>query len=417
MSDMKLDEVKEKVLVVDDNKINRAILSKILSSEYEILEAENGKAALNEMKEHQDIMAVLLDLRMPVMDGYGFLHVVRAEMHNDTLPIIAITAMEGDSSEIQALNLGADDYLVKPVVPSVVRKRLENAIRLQKALREASYDMMTNLLNRSAFIDKVEKMLFEAEKSVKCAFFVIDLDNFKRANDTLGHTYGDHILIDFSRKLIEMGNRKLIAGRLGGDEFTLFLYDYSDEEEVSRTAESCLSAMASLHTSKLNAAPTCSVGISLFPQDGHDVNKLYYMADQALYESKGLGKNRYTFYGSGKTVEEKFSRESREWILDEMDSYIYICDAETHEVYYANAKALHLLAAAKPEEPKCFCYLLGLSDRGFSFCSDRPLQAKTSVSTIVNSEKLGRDMFYRGKLINWDGRLARMAIVSEIEDD
>lgn len=141
------------------------------------------------------------------------------------------------------------------------------------------------------------------------------------------------------------------------------------------------------------------------------------MADQALYESKGLGKNRYTFYGSGKTVEEKFSRESKEWILDEMDSYIYICDAETHEVYYANAKALNLLAGAKRGEPKCFCYLLGLSDKGFFFCSEMKLQAKTSTGKIVGSKKLGRDMFYRGKLINWDGRLARMAIVSEIKDD
>ncbi|MCB6585218.1 diguanylate cyclase domain-containing protein, partial [Streptococcus gordonii] len=90
---------------------------------------------------------------------------------------------------------------VKPVVPSVVRKRLENAIRLQKALKQASHDLMTNLLNRSAFMDKVESMLYKAERDVKCAFFVIDLDNFKKANDTLGHTYGDHILIDFSREL------------------------------------------------------------------------------------------------------------------------------------------------------------------------------------------------------------------------
>lgn len=413
---MKYDEVKEKVLVVDDNGINRAILSKILTEEYEILEAENGKDALDRMSAHHDIMAVLLDLRMPVMDGYEFLRVVRAEMHNDTLPIIAITAMEGDSSEIQALNLGADDYLVKPVVPSVVRKRLENAIRLQKALKQASHDLMTNLLNRSAFMDKVESMLYKAERGVKCAFFVIDLDNFKKANDTLGHTYGDHILIDFSRELIKMGNKNLIAGRLGGDEFALFLYDYQEEEEVSRTARACLASMASLHASKLNAAPTCSVGISLFPQDGHDMNKLYYMADQALYESKGLGKNRYTFYGSGKTVEEKSSRESREWILDEMDSYIYICDAKTHEVYYANAKALNLLTAAKPEDPRCFCYLLGLSEKGFFFCSEMELKPKASTGIIVSSEKLGRDMFYRGKLINWDGRLARMAIVSEIKD-
>ena len=81
------------------------------------------KDALKKMEAHHDIMAVLLDLRMPVMDGYEFLRVVRMECHNDTLPIIAITAMEGDSSEIQALNLGADDYLVKPVVPSVVRKK------------------------------------------------------------------------------------------------------------------------------------------------------------------------------------------------------------------------------------------------------------------------------------------------------
>lgn len=414
---MKFNEAKEKVLVVDDNRINRAILSKILSDEYEILEAENGKDALDKMKVHNDIMAVLLDLRMPIMNGYEFLNVVRAEMHNDTLPIIAITAMEGDSSEIQALNLGADDYLVKPVVPSVVRKRLENVIRLQKALKQASHDMMTNLLNRSAFMDKVESMLYKAEEGVKCAFFVIDLDNFKKANDTLGHTYGDQILIDFSRELIELGNKNLIAGRLGGDEFALFQYDYKEENEVCRTAQSCLSSMAALHTSKLNAAPTCSVGISLFPQDGHDVNKLYYMADQALYESKGLGKNRYTFYGSGKTVEEKFSRESREWILDEMDSYIYICDAQTHEVYYANAKSLNLLAAAKPGEPKCFCYLLGLNEKGFFFCNEMKLQPKTSIGKIVRSEKFGRDMFYKGKLINWDGRLARMAIVSEIKDE
>ena len=414
---MKFDEVKEKVLVVDDNAVNRAILSKILSEEYEILEAENGKAALDRLSEHLDIMAVLLDLRMPVMDGYEFLRVVRGEMHNDTLPIIAITAMEGDSSEIQALNLGADDYLVKPVVPNVVRKRLENAIRLQKALRQASYDMMTNLLNRSAFMDKVEDMLFKVDEDVKCAFFVIDLDNFKKANDTLGHTYGDHVLIDFSRELIEMGNKNLIAGRLGGDEFALFLYDYQEEEDVNRTAQSCLTSMASLYTAKLNAAPTCSVGISLFPQDGHDVNKLYYTADQALYESKGLGKNRYTFYGSGKTVEEKSSRESREWILDEMDSYIYICDAITHEVYYANAQALNLLAAAKPEEPRCFCYLLGLSDEAFFFCSEMKLKPKNSSSKIISSKKLGTDVFYRGKLINWDGRLARMAIVSIIKDD
>ena len=167
---MNYDEVKEKVLVVDDNGINRAILSKILSGQYEIVEAENGKDALKKMEAHHDIMAVLLDLRMPVMDGYEFLRVVRMECHNDTLPIIAITAMEGDSSEIQALNLGADDYLVKPVVPSVVRKRLENAIRLQKALKQASHDLMTNLLNRSAFMDKVESMLYKAERDVKCAF-------------------------------------------------------------------------------------------------------------------------------------------------------------------------------------------------------------------------------------------------------
>lgn len=145
---------KIKVLVVDDKQINRAILRKILADEYFVLEAENGKVALDLIENTEGISAVLLDMKMPVMDGYEFLEIIRKSDKYTSLPVLAITAATDEDSELRALRLGVDDFLEKPISPQVVLRRLKNATRLQQALYDSQIDSLTKLFNRGAFLEK-----------------------------------------------------------------------------------------------------------------------------------------------------------------------------------------------------------------------------------------------------------------------
>ena len=126
-------EAKKKVLVADDDGINRRVLRRILSREYQVVEACNGKEALEMLSEDGSIAAVLLDLHMPVMDGYELLDVIRSDEKLYQLPVLALTAADANTAKEQVIRAGADDFLIKPVAPSVMLRRLETAILLQSS--------------------------------------------------------------------------------------------------------------------------------------------------------------------------------------------------------------------------------------------------------------------------------------------
>lgn len=126
-------EAKKKVLVADDDGINRRVLRRILSREYQVVEACNGQEALEMLSEDGSIAAVLLDLHMPVMDGYELLDVIRSDEKLYQLPILALTAADANTAKEQVIRAGADDFLIKPVAPSVMLRRLETAILLQSS--------------------------------------------------------------------------------------------------------------------------------------------------------------------------------------------------------------------------------------------------------------------------------------------
>ena len=122
--------LRKKVLVVEDNELNRALLSEILSSEYQVLEAENGQVALDILKQHKDSIAlILLDVRMPVMDGYTFLDKVKADDELALIPVIVMTQGDSEEDEVSALAHGATDFVPKPYRPRVILHRKLKTVR------------------------------------------------------------------------------------------------------------------------------------------------------------------------------------------------------------------------------------------------------------------------------------------------
>lgn len=405
----------QKILIVDDNIENRNIIKEALNG-FSIIEAENGDEAFYALTNSKDhISAIFLDTNMPVMNGYDFLYKLRSNDDFSAIPVIVTISEDIESSIVKALEAGANDLIKQPFKADVIRKRLSNALLLQKALIAAERDPLTKILNRTAFTKYIEKYFKNNNTSKNnAALFMIDIDDFKQLNDTFGHGYGDSVLIEFAKILEESTDKNSMVGRMGGDEFVVLLKDITNINDVKKIAEDILYKLSSLEIIPNTPAPTCSIGISLSPKDGESFRDLYFCADEALYEAKQFGKNQYYLYSVSAKLEKRKSWTNKDWLLDEQDSYIYICDAETHEVYYLNLKGIKLLNSAPSDSPKCLCYLLGLSRDAFTFCSEQPLTGKELCTKVCKSWRTGEILLYKGKLIDWNGRIARMGIVTAI---
>ena len=152
-----LDNFSEKrtVLVVEDNEMNREILCDLLLDDYEVLQAENGLDGLQQLEEHNgDISVVLLDVYMPVCDGYEFLERKRADGRYDSVPVIVMTASGSVDDEIRCLELGATDFVTKPYNIEVVKNRIMSVIRLRESaamLNRLELDELTRLYSKEFF--------------------------------------------------------------------------------------------------------------------------------------------------------------------------------------------------------------------------------------------------------------------------
>lgn len=177
-------------------------------------------------------------------------------------------------------------------VTQIYMEEQEKSRQLTEALKSAQQDAMTGLYNQKATMELVERSL-ESQYWNTAAFFFIDVDNFKLANDTLGHQKGDEFLCFLAKRVQEIAGRNGIAGRLGGDEYLLYLPNRLSIKEIEQTAQQICEMF---DQSPQRDIISCSVGISVYPQDGTDYNTLLRKADQALYTSKRYGKKRYFLY-------------------------------------------------------------------------------------------------------------------------
>lgn len=222
-----VENIRRSILVVDDEEINRLILVNLLKKEYDILTAPNGEEALKIMRTSRHrISVILLDLKMPKMDGYAVLIAMRDDPVLSKIPVIVTTSSEGDEDEIRALSLGASDFVTKPYNQQIIKYRISNTIKLAEStalINMAEHDELTGLYNREFFYMYSQELMIEHPDSAY-DIIAIDIDNFKLFNDLYGRSTGDDILKDIADAMQdEVHVREGIVGRTEADHFLILL--------------------------------------------------------------------------------------------------------------------------------------------------------------------------------------------------
>jgi len=184
-------------------------------------------------------------------------------------------------------------YFISVIEDISRRKRVE-----EELLHLANHDALTGLPNRTLLHDRLSQAIAYASRSEKpVALMLIDLDRFKNINDSLGHEIGDKVIVEVGRRLSSIVRDGDTVARLGGDEFVVILVDMASEQDVAMVAHKALESLSlplAMHGNEFY--PTASIGISLYPKDGHDVQALLKNADVAMYRAKEAGRNNFQFY-------------------------------------------------------------------------------------------------------------------------
>lgn len=288
-----------KVLVVDDSLSTRALLKHILENlRLSVLVAENGKVALEVLNAHPDIQLALVDHEMPEMDGFTFIHNIRKTFSKEQLAIIGISASSSDSISANFLKTGANDYVRKPFSYEEILCRVGQNLEMLDLIRknrEAAYrDYLTGLYNRRYFFETGVKAYQKAARLKQTlSVAMIDIDHFKKINDSYGHDSGDVVLSHFSEQLKTFFKQHLVA-RLGGEEFAIVLQNTDREIAhtlISRFIQSLKGI--TLRSQDQELRYTVSAGLSADADSSFD-NQLK-RADERLYMAKQEGRNRVVY--------------------------------------------------------------------------------------------------------------------------
>jgi diguanylate cyclase (GGDEF)-like protein len=301
-----------KVMIVDDEPIMMDVVQAFLEDAgyTHFLTTDDSDLALTMMqKERPDVL--LLDLIMPGKSGFELLTEIRNDPALRFLPVIVLTAASDSDTKLQALELGATDFLAKPVDPSELILRLRNALAFKAYQDQLAYnDSLTGLPNRQLFLERLAWTLRLARRHNKqCALLQVGLDRFKQINDTLGHEMGDEVLKAVSRRLattlresdtlsmLDDREDAISLSRLAGDEFMVLISEIRHAEDASIIARRLLDTMQSpLMLNGRELFITISVGIVLFPQDAQEGTDLLTNVDLAMAQAKLRGRNTYAFY-------------------------------------------------------------------------------------------------------------------------
>ena len=307
-----------KALVVEDDLSTRLLIKKIVENEgYEVLEAKDGYEGWKIFqKEKDDIYIALLDWMMPKMDGIELCRRIRKTSVTHYIYILFLTSKRDIKDIVEGLETGGDDYMTKPFARKELASRIRVARRisvLEHKLNEANKklhvlaitDPLTGILNRREFLKRLQVEIYRVSRDKKFySLIMLDIDHFKKVNDTLGHTAGDTVLIEIADRIKAKLRPYDLIGRYGGEEF--LIGTPGANSEIGRNiAERIRASICKkpFHAGNKELDITASLGVtSAIPAENkkdiiHLLEDMIERADSALYRAKDAGRNRVMVYG------------------------------------------------------------------------------------------------------------------------
>lgn len=293
--------LRQTILIIDDTPINIRILSELLMEDYEILFSTSGADGLQRAQADRPDL-ILLDIMMPGMDGYEVCRRLKADPATEAIPVIFVTALGQEADEAKGLQIGAIDYITKPISPPIVKARVHNHLKLkryQDMLTDlALLDGLTGIPNRRRFDETLQLEWHRAKRNnTMLSLLMIDIDFFKLYNDTYGHLAGDDCLRSVAKAMADVMCRggDMVA-RYGGEEFACVLAD-TDSAGARSVAERIIEEIAALRIphAASSVAPHVTVSIGFcttLPGTLHTCEQLLSCADRNLYQAKLTGRNR-----------------------------------------------------------------------------------------------------------------------------
>ena len=252
----------------------------------------------------------------------------------------------------------------------------------------------------------------------KAAFAMIDVDDFKKINDELGHTRGDEALCKMSQTLVSSFGDGSFVARMGGDEFSIFIPNI-ESMDVLRERLDDFFVISSERCKVLNEKITISysMGVSIYPTDGKDFHHLYLHADKALLYAKNMGKNQYRFYQNYKKVPVTPFFGNMNWVIDEDPSAIYICDAETYDIIYVNKAGMKLLDCNDEYMgKKCYEFFMNREEQ-CPFCKSTVFKEHEYLERKVYVPELKKEIKTNGKISYWNGRKVHIEFITDLKKD
>lgn len=294
-----------RVLLIENDEADYQLIKSYLIADrrghFELDWADSYDAGMNKLLSSVHDVC-LLDYKLGGHDGFELLRVARVEKCE--VPVILLTGAGSFELDVDAMNEGASDYLSKDeLTPALLERSIRYAIRnrrLESQLHaQATTDSLTSLDNARSFRHKIAASLAMAERrSEALALLFIDLDRFKAVNDTYGHQAGDQVIVEVAHRLRSVLRKTDIVGRLGGDEFVIVLQGLSLQKDIERVTRDLLQEIgersydAAGHTVSIGL----SIGVSLYPEQATDLDRLIALADTAMYHAKSVSRNAVELY-------------------------------------------------------------------------------------------------------------------------
>jgi diguanylate cyclase (GGDEF)-like protein len=315
------------ILIVDDDEITLKLAQQVLGVRYNVRCASSGGGALIEVEQKRPDL-ILTDLDMPEMNGYQMIMMLQQDQENTDIPFIIMTGDTDNGNEVRGFSLGARDYIRKPFNHEVMLERVDRVFQNEQNKRrlemEASADSLTGAWNRRYIADHIKKN-FDRQEGAGTLLLLMDLDNFKTANDMYGHKCGDEMLRDFVSVLRNFTRKNDVIARVGGDEFAVFYTGRMSHELIGQRCNGIIRATEEELNIVQGRPSKCRISVSVGVAEirrltagisSHCMRK----ADNALYQVKKHGRRSYRIFSQDDESLQTRNVNNNEFSLHQLNS-------------------------------------------------------------------------------------------------